>query len=95
LVATFALPRRLEQVRRPFLAAILMIAIPAAPGAQDIDSLRGRVVDQAGRPVPYAQVEILPADRRVVTTTDGEFPVADLPDGNVRGGRGGDRRGSE
>jgi hypothetical protein len=84
LVATSVLPRRREQERRAVLAALaLLTAIPLAAGAQGVYDLRGRVVDQTGRPVPYAQVEVRPVDRRVVTTADGEFSIADLDDGDV------------
>jgi hypothetical protein len=63
-------------------ALILLAAMPVAVMAQDPFSMRGRVVDQAGNPVPYAQVEVRPIDRRVVTASDGEFFITDLDDGD-------------
>jgi len=44
-------------------------------------TLRGRVVDDARRPVSFAQVELFPGDRRVVADQSGDFTIAAIVNG--------------
>ncbi len=57
----------------------LLLSLPLVEGlAQDI---RGRVRDENGRPVSYAQVGLEPGDRRVVADQNGEFVITALRTG--------------
>jgi carboxypeptidase family protein len=72
-------------VHSQLLAVVLAaLVIPAAIVAQGPNSLRGRVRDEQDRPVSYAQLQLVPGDRRVVTDQDGTFEMTGIPDGEYR-----------
>lgn len=54
---------------------------PVAAAVQAADSLRGRVTDQAGHPVPGARVQVLELERATRTRRDGSFALGGLPAG--------------
>ena len=62
------------------VATALLIHVPVA-AQQGPNTLRGRVIDETNRPVPFAQIEILPGDRRIVTDQNGDFAIAGLERG--------------
>ena len=64
------------------IAAVLPLYTPAA--AQGPNTLRGRVIDETSRPVSYAQIQMLPGDRRVVTDQNGDFTIAAIADGEFQ-----------
>jgi hypothetical protein len=75
-------PRGRGQCARIALAgALLLVRGAGALQGQEIGDLRVRVIDETGRRVPFAQVEIVPTSRRLVTDQNGEFFVPGLPDG--------------
>ncbi|HET7462694.1 MAG TPA: TonB-dependent receptor, partial [Longimicrobium sp.] len=53
-------------------------AVAALPAA---DTLRGRVTDQAGQPVPGARVQVLELSRATRTARDGSWALGGLPPG--------------
>ena len=61
------------------VAALLLMQVPVA--AQGPNTLRGRVIDETSRPVPFAQIAMLPGDRRIVTDQNGDFAIAGLENG--------------
>jgi len=61
------------------VAALLLTPVPVA--AQGPNTLRGRVIDETSRPVSFAQIAVLPGDRRIVTDQNGDFSIAGLTDG--------------
>lgn len=65
------------------VAAILAL-LPAQLTAQGPNSLRGRVTDESGRPVSFAQIQLDPGDRRVVADQSGDFTIASIPDGEYQ-----------
>lgn len=71
---------------RPRLPGIVLsgflLALGAAWSPARGQDLRGRVVDENGRPVPFAQVEVLGTDRRVVSDVAGVFIISALRDGD-------------
>src|SRR6187399_2509595 len=62
------------------VATALLIHVPVA-AQQGPNTLRGRVIDETNRPVPFAQIEMLPGDRRIVTDQNGDFAIAGLENG--------------
>lgn len=67
---------------RAWAAVIAMgFLIPAQLVAQGPNSLRGRVIDETSRPVSFAQLQMLPGDRRIVTDQNGDFTIAGIADG--------------
>ena len=67
------------RLRRALLAAILAVA---AMRAQATGSIRGRIVDRAGRPIAGAQVALTPGERRVVSDDDGTVFFGGLAPGS-------------
>ncbi len=64
-------------MRHARFAALLLAAIAArSVHAQGNGEIRGRVVDQNGRAVENAQVELLPGSRRTIALDDGRFTIA-------------------
>lgn len=61
------------------IAAVLLLNSSA--GAQGANTLRGRVRDSTSRPISFAQVQLTPGDRRVVSDPNGEFVIAGIEDG--------------
>jgi hypothetical protein len=59
-----------------FLVAALASVSAVTNVAFAQEFLRGRVVDENQRSIPYAQVELQPADRRIVTDQNGDFAIA-------------------
>jgi len=64
------------------IAAVLLLNAPA--GAQGANTLRGRVRDSTSRPISFAQVQLLPGDRRVISDQNGEFVIAGIEDGEYQ-----------
>jgi hypothetical protein len=64
------------------VASLLLMQVPVA--AQGPNTLRGRVIDETSRPVPFAQIAMLPGDRRIVTDQNGEFVIASIEDGEYQ-----------
>jgi len=62
------------------VAALLLMQVPVA--AQGPNTLRGRVVDELARPVSFAQIEVRPANRRLIADANGEFTITALADGD-------------
>jgi hypothetical protein len=74
--------RSASQPRSLLLGVLLTSAVAAhAAQAQNTGTVRGRVVDQNGRGIENAQIELTPTARRTTTLDDGRFTIA-----NVRGG---------
>ncbi|NOT32780.1 MAG: TonB-dependent receptor [Candidatus Eisenbacteria bacterium] len=69
-------PHALDLSRRLLLVACLFIA----PGVASAATLRGRVVDRAGRAIEFANVQVPALKRGAVTDTEGRFTL-ELPDG--------------
>jgi len=72
----------------PALAAAISLSpgyvrtrAPTAGAVQAADSLRGRVTDQAGEPVPGARVQVLELERATRASRDGSFALGGLPPG--------------
>lgn len=61
--------------------ALILAALLAAP-AVSAATLRGRVVDPAGKPVEFANVRVVALQKGAVTDAQGEFTL-ELPDGPV------------
>jgi hypothetical protein len=55
--------------------------LAAANQATAQNSIRGRVRDENSRPVSFAQVQLVPGDRRVVADQNGEFVIASVSTG--------------
>jgi hypothetical protein len=68
-------------VVRWVFAALL---IPAMTPAQGPNALRGRVRDENNRPVSFAQLLLVPGDRRVVTDQNGTFELTGIADGDYK-----------
>lgn len=66
--------------RTALLATAAMVA-PVAAVAQN--AVTGNVVDEAGAPVPGAQVNIAETGQRVITDRQGRFFIPSLPEGTV------------
>lgn len=64
------------------IGAVLLLNAPAA--AQGPNTLRGRVTDETSRPVSYAQIQMLPGERRIVTDQNGDFTIAAVEDGEFQ-----------
>jgi Carboxypeptidase regulatory-like domain len=62
-------------------ATLLFVGWPQNVRAQNLSNLRGRVVDESGRPVSFAQLELSPANRRVVADQSGDFSINAIEDG--------------
>lgn len=67
-------------------AAVVATALllPAHLAAQGPNTLRGRVVDETSRPVSFAQIQMLPGDRRIVADQNGDFTIAAIEDGEYQ-----------
>lgn len=65
-------------------AVAILVLVPAQLAAQGPNSLRGRVRDENSRPVSYAQIQLVPGDRRVVADQGGDFTIASIPDGEYQ-----------
>jgi hypothetical protein len=65
---------------RPLRLALLLIVAFAArrAHAQAVGGIRGRVVDQSGRAVENADVELLPGSLHTVTLDDGRFTIPNV-----------------
>src|ERR1039457_5664270 len=64
---------------RPRFAVFLAIALVAgAAHAQTVGAVHGKVVDQNGRAVENAEVELLPGSRRAITLDDGRFAITNV-----------------
>jgi len=78
--------RRLSAIRCKlalrFVSAALVL-VPALMLAQDTRTLRGRVVDDRGNPVPHAEVELRSAARRVLASDAGLFSFLEAPLGET------------
>jgi len=63
--------------------AILLIGsvVGSMLRAQAAGAIHGKVVDQSGRAIENAQVELLPGSRRAITVDDGRFAIADVRPG--------------
>lgn len=63
--------------------ALLLIGGFAGHGlrAQAVSGVRGTAVDQDGRAVENAEVELQPGSRRTITLDGGGFAIADIPQG--------------
>src|ERR1039457_2124436 len=67
---------------RPRFAVFLAIALVAgAAHAQTVGAVHGKVVDQNGRAVENAEVELLPGSRRAITLDDGRFEITNIRHG--------------
>jgi len=64
------------------IAAALLIQAPVT--AQGPNTLRGRVIDEASQPVSFAQIQMLPGDRRIVTDQSGDFTIAAIENGEYQ-----------
>jgi hypothetical protein len=66
------------------LAAVLAVWlwIPTIAPGQGPNSLRGRVQDESRRPVSFAQIQLIPGDRRIVADQSGDFVIAGIADGD-------------
>jgi hypothetical protein len=62
----------------------ILVLVPAHLPAQGPNSLRGRVRDENSRPVSFAQIQLVPGDRRVVADQSGDFTIASIPDGEYQ-----------
>lgn len=71
----------LAQQRLRIASMVSTVAVLTAGTASAQETIRGRVVDDARRPVSFAQIELFPGDRRLVTDQRGEFTIADLATG--------------
>jgi hypothetical protein len=56
--------------------------LAAANQATAQNSIHGRVRDENSRPVSFAQVQLVPGDRRVVADQNGEFVIASVSTGD-------------
>lgn len=63
------------------LCFILLMLFTATLSAQDACRLQGRVMDEAGQPLPGANVYLPEFERGAVTDLTGEFRIPDLPAG--------------
>jgi hypothetical protein len=64
------------------LAVLLIGAVAgSAVQAQSVGAVHGKVVDQNGRGVENAEVELLPGSRRTITLDGGAFTMANVPPG--------------
>ena len=59
-----------------------MLSTTGEVAGQSVDAVRGRVVRQSGRPVPYASISVLGSQRGVVADADGRFRVVGLRPGD-------------
>jgi hypothetical protein len=75
------LPAKLLRCTRLMLAAIAALIIAPPASAQTVGAVRGKVVDQDGRAVENAVVELQGGSRRAMTLDDGRFAITNLPDG--------------
>lgn len=65
---------------RPLRLGVLLIGtiVGHALHAQTIGAVRGKVVDENGRAVENAQVELSPGSRRAITLDDGRFAITNI-----------------
>jgi TonB-linked SusC/RagA family outer membrane protein len=68
---------------RSSLAALLAIAMPVAANAQQQASLSGRVTEEAGQPVAYAQVFLVGTNVVVQTNIAGQYVIPTIRPGTV------------
>ena len=62
------------------ILTLLLLVMCAAIGAQAL-TVRGTVVDQVNEPVIGATVQVLGTTMGAVTDFDGNFEIANVPDG--------------
>ncbi len=75
------LPVKLRRsVHLLLVAGALLIATTHA-SAQTVGAIRGKVVDQDGRAVENAAVELVAGTRRAITLDDGRFAISNIPEG--------------
>ena len=65
-------------------AIVAVLLLNATAGAQGANTLRGRVRDSTSRPISFAQVQLTPGDRRVVSDQNGDFVIAGIEDGEYQ-----------
>jgi hypothetical protein len=70
----------LRRARVTLVAIAALILAPPASG-QTVGAVRGKVVDQDGRAVENAVVELQGGSRRAITLDDGRFAITNLPEG--------------
>ena len=68
-------------IRISALVLSLLALVPIAAAAQATGSIRGRVLNDAQRPIPGATVSIVGTTRGGLTNPDGEFVIANVPVG--------------
>jgi TonB-linked SusC/RagA family outer membrane protein len=66
-------------MRRPLLLLLALVALPASAWAQG--TIRGTVTDDAGEPLPGANVTIVGTDLGAATSVDGEYTITNVPTG--------------
>lgn len=74
---------RVQGLRVPLLLVLAVsggLLVPAPAEGQH--SLRGRIRDESNRPVSFAQVQVMPGNRRVVADEQGEFAIGGLETGD-------------
>ena len=76
-------------MERRFQSAVLAGGIAAmlftsGNEASAQNSIRGRVKDENNRPVSFAQVQLVPGDRRLTTDQNGEFVISGLRTGDYQ-----------
>ena len=64
-----------------FAVLLLGVVFTRAAQAQALGEVRGKVVDQTGRAIENAEIELLPGERRAVTLDDGRFAITDVRQG--------------
>ena len=71
-------PSTAAGIAAPDSAARFVIQVSPASGPGEI---RGRVTNADGSPLPYAQITVLGTSRGTMSTNDGSFLIAGVPDG--------------
>jgi TonB-linked SusC/RagA family outer membrane protein len=76
----------MRRLRRLLASAILAVAVPAALYAQEPATIRGRVIDPTGAPIPNASVFISALNMGAVIRPDGTYTLT-IPASRLGGGR--------
>jgi outer membrane receptor protein involved in Fe transport len=72
---------RPQCIRVSALVLSFLVFVPIAAAAQATGSIRGRVLNEAQRPISGATVSIVGSTRGGLTNPDGEFVIANVPVG--------------
>jgi TonB-dependent receptor len=80
---TTMLQRQIRSLSGFAMAAAFVVGLLAAPpaSAQSTGTVMGRVADQTGAALPGAQASIRTLNLRAVTSAQGEFTIASVPEG--------------